>query len=231
MTTNDELRERAHEEWDAGNLKAAFDLFKLAAEQGDKAAQFSLGYFYDYGIGVEEDPIKGMFWSLKSEEEDDIGPYEDELDYLRKTVEKMKRDAEQGKDTSLLNLGYFYDVGLGVAADKEQAMFWYLKALESGNTAALVNIAILYREKGDFASAKEWFDKATASGDGDAYLQLAKLYLDGSLLDGNGEARRNLERVLEAEHVTEDSVEEAQALLDEMSRPQSAEAPKPDRDR
>lgn len=216
MVGNDELRERAHEEWEAGNLKAAFDLFERAAKQGDKAAQFSLGYFYEYGIGVEEDLIKGMYWSLRSEEDDDTGSYEDEADYLRKTFERMKYAAERGEVTSLYLLGYFYDVGFGVAADKEQAMFWYLKACESGDSGAFNNIAILYREKGDFASAKEWFDKATASGDGDAYLQLAKLYLDGSLPDENGEARKNLERVLEADHVTEASVEEAQALLDWM---------------
>jgi len=229
MTEHDELRRRAHEEWEAGNLKAAFDLFERAATQGDKSAQFWLAYFYEEGIGVEEDPIKGMYWTLKSGDEGYTGPYEDEADYLRRTIEEMKQAFERGEETSLLNLGLFYDVGLGVAVDKEQAMVWYLRALEHGDTAAFNNIAILYRERGDVASAKEWFDKATAAGDGDAYLKLAKLYLDGSIPDENGEVRRNLERVLEAEHVTAASVEEAQALLDEMSDLQSVDATKPDR--
>ena len=62
----DDLFDRAHEEWDAGNGKKAFALFLEAATKGHPFSQTSLGYFYDHGIGVAKDAGKAMFWYRKA---------------------------------------------------------------------------------------------------------------------------------------------------------------------
>lgn len=156
MSSNDELSIRAYEEWEAGNLEKAFDLFKCAAERDDGIAQQNLGYFFDEGIGVK--------------------------------------------------------------ADKKKAEFWYTKAAQNGHTSAYMNIAILRIEEGEFVLAGDLLGKAIAFGDGNAALNLAKLYLDGSLPSKNDEARKNLEFVLNSELVTEAAVEEAQELLDKFDK-------------
>ena len=42
------------------------DTLKKDAEAGDKAAQYSLGYAYRYGLDVEVDHEESMIWFKKS---------------------------------------------------------------------------------------------------------------------------------------------------------------------
>src|SRR5882672_10190182 len=50
----DGIHRRAHQDWDAGRLRAAVRLMRSAAKQGDSAAMLNTGYFYDVGIGVKK---------------------------------------------------------------------------------------------------------------------------------------------------------------------------------
>ena len=45
--------------------------YKLAAEQGDKYAQFSLGYLYEKGNGVSQNYEEAIKWYQKSAEQED----------------------------------------------------------------------------------------------------------------------------------------------------------------
>ncbi len=145
------LFEKASEEWEAGNLRRAFDLFQRAAELGDASSQNNLGYFFDEGIGVN--------------------------------------------------------------ANKEKAKFWYTKAMKNGEISSYSNLAKLQIDDGDFAVARDLLGKAISLGDGDAALELAKLYLDGSLQDENGEAKKYLKLALQSDSVTHSAVENARSLL------------------
>jgi uncharacterized protein len=64
----------------------------------------------------------------------------------------------------LMNLGYFYDRGLGTAQDHAAAAHWYRQAAETGEVQAQFNLADLYlRGEGvpeDEAAAFAWFQKA-----------------------------------------------------------------------
>ncbi len=66
MNAKVDLFEQASKEWDAGNLKSAFDLFQRSASQGDASSQNNLGYFYDEGIGVSSDKERAIFWFTKA---------------------------------------------------------------------------------------------------------------------------------------------------------------------
>ena len=78
-----------------------------------------------------------------------------------------------------VGLGYMFDIGQGVEPNKRLAMRCYRAAWRKRDPAAANNIAILYREVGDRRAMFQWFKRAAESGDGGAYLELAKCYRDG----------------------------------------------------
>jgi hypothetical protein len=122
--------------------------------------------------------------------------------------------AKAGDPSSQLNVGFFYDTGLGVKKSRPQAMYWYRRAWRRGETIAATNIAIVYRDEGRLRLALRWFEKAVALGDDDAMLDMARLYA-GSLANPT-KARRLLRKVLASKNVTEESQEQAARLLEQL---------------
>ena len=98
--------------------------------------------------------------------------------------------------------------------DEEKAMFWYKRAYRRGDWAAASNIAILYRERGRHRLERQWFERAAALGDGDAEVELAKLYLEGKGTRRSEEkAMALLNRAIRSSHIMEAGREEAAELL------------------
>ena len=78
----------------------------------------------------------------------------------------------------------------------------------------MFNLGITYRNSGDAREARRWFEKLHADGDGDASLELAKMYM---ISDLEGERiKAYLLAAVQSSHVCEASIEEAQALLDNL---------------
>lgn len=46
------------------------------------------------------------------------------------------------------DLRYFYDVGTACSSD--QAMYWYRRAYRQGDAAGASNVAVFYREQGQY---------------------------------------------------------------------------------
>ena len=80
------------------------------AEAGDAKAQFSLGFCYMNGEGVNEDAMEAMKWYTKA--------------------------AEQGNADAQLFLGYIYHLGMGVTKDDREAVKWWKKSAMQGNEIA-----------------------------------------------------------------------------------------------
>lgn len=76
----------------------------LKAEQGDAAAQYSLGNCYFYGFGVDKDQREAVKW--------------------------LRKSAEQGYALAMNDLGHCYYSGAGVERDQEEAERWWKKAAE-----------------------------------------------------------------------------------------------------
>lgn len=112
--SEDDLFYQASQQWDAGNVKQAFTLFKLAAEQGDSNAQNSLGYFFDTGKAVKKNTNKALFW--------------------------YKKAARSGDEMAYANIGTIYRD----RRNYDRARFWFLKALKSGDGDAALELARLY---------------------------------------------------------------------------------------
>ena len=57
--------------------------FKKSAEQGYAKAQYSIGYFYSVGVGVQKDKEEGMKWLQKSADQG-YAPAKEMLEMLTK---------------------------------------------------------------------------------------------------------------------------------------------------
>lgn len=138
---------------------------------------------------------------------------------LRSAFSLLVSASKLGDCAAQLDLGYFYDLGLGVKRNRERAMHWYRRAWRNGDPSGANNIGTIFRDEGQPRQALAWFLKAVAKGDPDANLEIAKLYIKEGWR--NEKASRYLERVVKArpQTVTEHSREQAIMLLRKVCRP------------
>jgi TPR repeat protein len=91
---------------------------KQKAESGDVNAQAELGFSYQYGDGVEKNPIEALKWNLMA--------------------------ANQGSPMAQHNLAVMYDEGVDIPENNTEAIKWYRKAAEQGHPRAQLNLGIMY---------------------------------------------------------------------------------------
>ena len=144
-----------------------------------------------------------------------------ELGNLKSGFRLLLTAAKMGNESAQHNLGYTYDVGLGVCRNRAAAMFWYKKAYRNGrgSASAAANIGTIYRDERNEPQAIAWFRRAIQHGDIDANLELAKLYLRKS--NCQGKAFHCLQTVLDSTPpigVCEDSQEAARMLQAGLSK-------------
>ena len=130
--------------------------------------------------------------------------------------------ATLGDAGAAFSVGYMYDVGLGVAKDLNQALFWYRRAWRGKQHCAGNNIALLYVELGQRRQALLWWRKAIAQGDRDAAVTLAKFLLQTA---GGRNVHKQVVDLLkvaaskqEWTEITPAGKEEAEALLLALTR-------------
>ena len=134
--------------------------------------------------------------------------------------------AKLGDPGAQLNLGYTYDVGIGVRRNREAAIQWYEKAYRSerGWGIAATNIGTIFRDEHNYSEAVRWFRRAIKYGDVDANLELAKIHLKNPRQQGQAVAC--LKAVLKATPpigVGEDTQREARKLLRSIEKSGSME--------
>ena len=79
----------------------------------------------------------------------------------------------------MFTIAFNYELGRGVKRDYIQAMRWYRKAADKGDTSAMLKIGGLYENglgvKQDHIEAMRWYRKAADKGDADAKAALRRL--------------------------------------------------------
>ena len=135
------------------NYNSAVQYFFKAAQLGRAVSQRSLGYCYEFGLGVTQDYAEAAKWYRKA--------------------------AEQGNRQAQHNLGYCYYNGRGVTQDYYEAVKWYRKAAEQGYAGAQNNLGICY-ELGrgvtkSITEAVKWYRKAAEKGHENAKTSLRRL--------------------------------------------------------
>ncbi|HBO37962.1 MAG TPA: hypothetical protein DD638_04815 [Pasteurellaceae bacterium] len=178
---------------------------KKAAEQGDKVAQFRMGYAYHYGLaGLMADATKAMEWYQKSSAQGyakathNIGIlYNDEdneiLDYTK--AKEMYESTLQQDPTNYIAkyyLAQLYLDGLGVKQDVPKALILFKEAAQSGDKNAPVTLGQLYTNddndtsygiKKDVAEGIKWYQKGVDNGSSLAMVDLAYHYYSGEGVD------------------------------------------------
>jgi TPR repeat protein len=138
---------------------------------------------------------------------------------LKTAFRLFAAQAKAGDSGARLNLGYFYDLGLGIRKNKAQALRWYRLAYRQGSGAAASNIATVYRDEGRPALALAWYKRAASLKDGDAAVEVAKHYLEGSgVRKHRGLAVAALKRAIASRHITEAGREKAKRILKRVQR-------------
>ena len=213
------------------------------AEQGDAAAQASLGDMYRDGSGVLKDDREAARWYLKAAEQGDAAaqvnlgimyqygrgvPKDD-----REAARWYRKAAEQGNAAAQNNLAFMYQYGSGVPKDDREAARWYRKAAEQGFAAAQVTLGSMYHYGSgvpkDDREAVRWYRKATEQGFADAQFNLAVMYWNGE-----GVPKDDVQAYAWANLAAAQGHESARELREDLSgymtRAQIAEAQKLSRD-
>ena len=91
----------------AGDMQAAWDIWKPLADAGDARAQSNIGVMYDNGQVVTEDDAEAVRW--------------------------FTRSAEGGFPSGQFNLAVMYGKGEGVSQNRTTALRWYQTAARQGH--------------------------------------------------------------------------------------------------
>lgn len=103
-------------------------------------------------------------------------------------------EANEGAAEAALRLGYLYDLGLGVPADRAEAFRYYLQAAEAGLADAAFNLGVMH-ESGigmprEMAAAAVWYARAAARDHVRAQYALGILYAEGNGVPQNSDLAR-----------------------------------------
>jgi uncharacterized protein len=123
--------------------------------------------------------------------------------------------AKKGDDASMLNLGYYYDVGIGVHKNESKAIYWYMKAYHRGNGSAAKNIGIIWRDRKCYKRSLKWFQKAIILGEIESNYEIAKYYYGNKLYK---EAIIHLKTLLKSTSACEYIEDEAKKLFELCKR-------------
>lgn len=90
----------------------------------------------------------------------------------------LLKGAKAGDTSCQILLGnYLSDGRKGIPIDRKRAVYWYKQAYKLGRSTGASNLAIHYRKQGDVDEAYRWFELAVGSGDNEAHLALAQIWL------------------------------------------------------
>ncbi len=142
---------------EAGRTAEGLRLIRLAANQGQPAAQYRLAKLYENGIGVKVNGKTAKALLEKAALGDnriamhDLGHYyADGVDGsapdMKKAAYWFEKAAKRGVVDSQFNLGYLYQGGTGVERSLETAYFWYLIAATQGDKEAQNNAEAIAAE-------------------------------------------------------------------------------------
>jgi TPR repeat protein len=125
--------------------------------------------------------------------------------------------AQLGDSSCQVNVGNLYADGKGVKKDFKKAAYWYKMAIKNGERCGATNLAIEYRKAHRLRAAVIWFKKAIEMSDGEACVELAKIYRNrkGGQAIAIGLLRQAL--LMSRRDITEYGIEEAESLLKDIT--------------
>jgi len=188
--------EDAEEAVRKGVYATAIPIYRSLAEKGDVSAQKRLGFFYQSGAGVKRDWVESAKWLSKAADAGDesavvvlsfIGRYwrhQEGASAPPIIYELLEKVAKSGFAVAQFSLGVMnypigdpsFDAAKGNIA---QALVWYRRAAEQGDTRAQVALGLAYAQglgvAQDYIEADKWFDiAASRAKSADELLDIAR---------------------------------------------------------
>lgn len=171
------------------DYKEALNWYMKAAELMSEFAVLKVGEFYLNGYGVEANSDEAFEWYMKAEQgwgsESAVDAMSDMV--AEGKLEEFITRSEHGDTDAQLKLGYIYENGIGVSADFQEALSWYMKAAEQGDSNGQYNVGMMYRDSfyseiidQDHKEAVKWLSKAAEQGHAAAQYFLGDMYLKGN---------------------------------------------------
>ncbi len=97
----------------------------------------------------------------------------------QKEFKKTFASAEKGDSSAQLRLGDFYVQGYGTKSNPQQALAWYRKSLQDGNTEASWKLAQFYVQQQNWNEAAAYLQLAAQDGQAAAQNELGHFYEEG----------------------------------------------------
>jgi TPR repeat protein len=152
--------------------------------------------------------------------------------HLKRAFQLFLAAAKGGYVPAFNLVAHFYERGKGVRANDQLALHWYELAYRSTSSwsrgamgISATNIGCIWRDRNRPSVAIKWFKRAIELGDGDANLNVAKIYLRDA--KNKAKALRYLHDTIRAPYVTDGSIEEARRLLRQMKGKSARPSAKP----
>jgi TPR repeat protein len=177
-------------------FESKFEATKAAAERGDKQAQYTLGYMYQFNNAVPMNLPLALSWHKKAAEQGhaDAANQIGNICITGMGVQKpdaaegikfYTRGAELGSSDAMCNLGEACFYGWGGKPDMDGAFKWYEKATKLGNVLAEGKLGYLYKKRTNIPEAFGCFYHAAHGGDPTAATSLGISYFKGEGTEAN----------------------------------------------
>ena len=120
-----------------------------------------------------------------------------EPDWLERAIDYYERAAAQGYCDAMLDLGFMYRDGRGVARDIDEAFRWYKKAADMLNPKAFCHMGYALEipvgyldpndENADYKTAFDYFFKGAMLGEPNSIYKVGDMYFSGKFVDADPE--------------------------------------------
>lgn len=178
---------------DANDYPKAFNLLYPLAKKGYVEATCQLAEMYEQGNGVAQDPKEAIrLYKMAARQGTQarlsvhLASYRavpSKPSELKKFVQNLEKDAQNGDSDAQRVLGTLYFKGLGVNRDFDQSFKWYEAAAKQGNAGAFSNLGFMYQHGAgvpqDYNKAVYYYKKAADEQDPEGTNNLGFMYARG----------------------------------------------------
>jgi TPR repeat protein len=212
------------------DLNEAMRWYKLAADRGDRQAQFALGIAHLNGAGAARDRKIAQDWLERAAAQNHAGALynlgvmaiDAELQNFPRAYEMFRKAAELGDMDAAYGLAVLYREGTGRARDRAESVKWLKRAADERHIAARVEYAIVLFngdgvEKSE-AGAVKLFAKAAQANSPIAQNRLARLYAAGRGVKANAVEAMKWHILARANGVKDDWLDSRLATLSPPER-------------
>ncbi len=98
---------------------------------------------------------------------------------LEEAAQMLRKAAELGHGKAMSDLGALYSNGIGVSQDWEEAVKWWTKAVQAGDSGAIYNVGVYHYKQGQFSKAFLWFHEAATRGIAAGMMSLGSMHMKG----------------------------------------------------